>query len=203
MGPEKLPGNLPGVLIEGESSKSIFSINIDQVLGAKMAVDYLIDLGHKKIAHISGPLGWYESEKRILGWKQSLQEAKLKANIMEQGDWTPRSGYIATKRIIDLHPEVTAIFCSNDAMALGALKALFENKILVPSKMSVVGFDDIPEASYFQPALTTVVQDFELVGNASLEMLVNLIDGKEMKIKGEAIKPALIVRDSYGRVSRK
>jgi DNA-binding LacI/PurR family transcriptional regulator len=200
---KNLPGNLPGVLIEGESSKNIPSVNIDQELGAEMAVDYLIDLGHKKIAHISGPLGWYEADLRVTGWKNALERAKLKSSVNEQGDWSPRSGYIATKRILESHPEITAIFCANDAMALGALKALAENNISVPAQMSVVGFDDVPEASYFQPSLTTVQQSFEQVGNASLELLVSQIEGGKVKIKREAIKPSLLVRESSGRVRRK
>lgn len=199
----KLPGSLPGVIIEGESSKSIPSVNIDQVLGAEMAVNYLLKLGHKKIAHISGPHGWYEADLRIAGWKSALTKAKVGISPIEQGDWSPQSGYEAMKRILKKHTNVTAVFCSNDAMALGALKALSDNGLLIPNDMSIVGFDDVPEASYFQPSLTTVRQSFEEVGNASLELLVSLIEDKRTRTKCEAIQPTLLIRDSSGPVRGK
>ena len=191
---KKLPGDLPGVLIEGESSKNIPSVNIDQVFGAELAVDYLIGLGHKEIAHISGPLGWYEADLRVTGWQNALSKSGLRPAVKEQGDWSPRSGYEAALRILEKHPHITAIFCSNDAMALGVLKALTEKGISIPSEMSVVGFDNVPEASYFQPSLTTVLQSFEEVGNASLELLVAQIEGA---------KTNLLVRESSGKAPRK
>ncbi len=200
---KRIPGNLPGVIIEGESSRFIPSVNIDQKLGAEMAVNYLLDLGHRKIAHISGPQGWYEADLRVAGWQSALEKAKLKAKVLELGDWSPKSGYIATKRILDQKSGVTAIFCSNDAMALGAIKALTEKGLSIPKDMSVVGFDDVPEASYFHPSLTTVIQSFEDVGHASLELLVSQIEGGKTVAKREAIKPTLLVRESSGPVPRK
>ena len=200
---KKLPGDLPGVVIEGESSKFIPSVNIDQVVGAEMAVEYLLELGHKKIAHISGPLGWYEADLRVTGWRNAMERAGLKSKVMEQGDWSPRSGYEATKRILKARQGITAIFCSNDAMALGALKALSENGMDIPAEMSVVGFDDVPEASFFQPSLTTIMQSFEDVGNSSLELLVSQIEGGKTRIKREAIQPTLLIRESSGPVPQK
>jgi len=199
---KKIPGGLPGVLIDG-ASKLIPSVNIDQVLGVEMAMNYLLDLGHKKIAHISGPQGWYASDQRIVGWKNALEKRNQKAKVLEPGDWSPKSGYLATMRILDNKLGVTAILCANDAMALGAIKALTERGLSIPRDMSVVGFDDVPEASYFHPALTTVVQSFDDIGHSSLELLVSQIEGGKAAVKGRTIKPTLLVRESSGPVPRK
>lgn len=200
---KKLPGGLPGVIIEGESSKEIPSVNIDQLRGAETAVNYLIKLGHQKIAHISGPSGWYEADLRMIGWKVALEKAKLPSSPVVQGDWSPKSGYLAMNRILKEHRDVTALFCSNDAMALGVLKVLSEEGIAVPKQMSVVGFDDVPESNFFQPSLTTIRQSFQDVGNASLDLLIEQIEQGKTKAQKEGIEPTLVIRDSSGPVVRR
>ncbi len=196
-----IPGGIPAVIVEGENKSKIPSVNVDQELGAKLAVGHLIKLGHKRIAHISGPENWFETQKRLDGWKSELEKAKLSTESLVAGDWSARSGYVAAKEILK-DPKVTAIFAANDSMALGALKALSEAKIAVPAKMSLIGFDDVPESAFLVPELTTVVQDFEEVGKRCLDLLVQLIKGEKVATKRLDITPTLAVRASTAKAPR-
>lgn len=193
---DKISKTLPVVIVEADDSVRIPSVNIDQFFGATIAVEHLINLGHKKIAHISGPLDWYEAQRRFDGWKDTLRKAKLPANRSAQGDWSPQSGYLATKQLMAQDKAVTAIFAGNDAIALGALKALSELRIKVPEEMSIVGFDDVPEAQFLVPGLTTVRQDFDAVGKDSLELLLKKIAKEKLASHRIAIRPELIIRES-------
>ena len=193
---------IPCVTVVGDILKETPSVNVDQLLGAKKAVEHLIGLGHKNIAHISGPNTWYEATRRREGWQKALKEAGLKPGPLVYGDWTAESGYQAIKRIVG-KSDPTAIFVANDAMALGALKALNELKIKVPQQMSIIGFDDIPEAEYLIPGLTTIRQDFVEVGKRSVELLMDCIGKKQRSSYQIAIKPELIVRKSTAPLGTK
>lgn len=190
--------NFPVVLVEGEAGMSIPSVNVDQMAGAFQITQHLVDLGHTDIAHISGPEQWYESKTRLKGWKKALTKNILSTKHLYRGDWSAKSGYEAAKNILR-KKEITAIFAGNDAMALGALKALLESKVSVPEKMSLVGFDDIPESPYFSPALTTVRQDFEAVGIKAFDLLMQVISDQAGSIKNEVVSPTVILRQSTSR----
>ena len=196
-----LSGNLPAVIVEGEDASTIPSVNVDQFSGAVIAMEHLISLGHKKIAHISGPLNWFESQQRRKGWSTTLIKAGLEPDIFAVGDWSPRSGYEATKELM-ARARPTAIFAANDAMALGTLKALSELNITVPSEMSLIGFDNVPEAEFFVPGLTTVIQDFEEVGKLCVNLLVKLIAHEEFGESRLVIQPELCLRGSTSRPSK-
>jgi DNA-binding LacI/PurR family transcriptional regulator len=193
-----IPGSVPTVIVESEDTGKIPSVNVDQILGAQLAVEHLISLGHKRIAHISGPENWFETQKRIEGWKCALEKSKLSTKPLVAGDWSARSGYEATKEILK-DPKVTAIFAANDSMALGALKALSEAKVAVPAKMSLIGFDNLPESEFLVPELTTVVQDFQEVGKRSLDLLIAQIEGKKIATKRLDITPTLAIRASTAK----
>jgi DNA-binding LacI/PurR family transcriptional regulator len=194
-----LIGRFPAVLVEGETSKTIPSVNIDQVSGAYEITKHLIDLGHKKIAHISGPTDWYEAQKRIKGWKLALSERKLEHKFLFEGDWSAQSGY-TNAQIILKNPKITAIFAGNDTMALGVIKAISESTRKTPQDISVVGFDDVPESKYLTPSLTTVRQDFHAIGENALEVLLEIIGGQKLQ-KSLMIKPELILRESTATVN--
>lgn len=199
---EAIPGGIPAVIVEGENKGPVASVNVDQQLGAQLAVEHLIKLGHKNIAHISGPPQWFETQKRLDGWKNGLENAMLPAKYLVAGDWSARSGYEATKEILK-NPKVTAIFAANDSMALGALKALSEAKIAVPAKMSLIGFDNLPESGFLVPELTTVIQDFDEVGKRCLDLLIHLIKGEKVSKKSLAITPSLVIRSSTAQAPSK
>lgn len=198
---EALSGT-PCVIVAGESLKDIASVNVDQLIGAQKAVEYLISLGHTSIAHISGPSTWYEASKRREGWRKALKNAGLELGPLKYGDWSANSGYRTIKEIIE-ESNATAVFVANDTMALGVLKALNELKVKVPTEMSVAGFDDIPESEFLIPGLTTVRQDFLSVGNLSLGLLMDRIEKKTRDSFHITIPPELIVRKSTAPLTTK
>jgi DNA-binding LacI/PurR family transcriptional regulator len=190
-------GNFPAVLVENESTASLPSVNVDQMYGAYEITKHLINLGHKTIAHISGPKDWYESEKRLQGFKKALKEKKLEDSLVWEGDWSASSGYNAAKKIVK-NQKISAIFAGNDAMALGALKAISEAGLKVPENLSLVGFDDLPESQFFTPSLTTARQDFTEVGEQALAILLGLINRKKARMN-VAIKPEILIRESSAK----
>lgn len=187
-------GRFPVVLVENESTQALPSVNVDQSYGAYELTSYLIKIGHKKIAHISGPKGWHETFGRLNGYKKAMREHKFPTNLVWEGDWSAKSGYECTRKILK-NMDITAIFAGNDAMALGALRAIHESGRQVPTDVSLVGFDDLPESRFFTPPLTTARQDFHMVGSQALEILLNLINQKNTRVN-IAIKPEIIIRDS-------
>lgn len=191
-------GNFPAVLVENESSASLPSVNVDQIYGAYEITKHLISLGHKKIAHISGPKEWYETEQRIRGFKKAMTENKLEVTQLWEGDWSAQSGYQAASQIIK-NKKITAIFAGNDAMALGSLKAISEAGLSVPQDISLVGFDDLPESQFLTPSLTTARQDFHEVGEQALAILLGLINKKKSRMN-VAIKPEILIRESTAKV---
>lgn len=186
------------VAVEAGPDASIPVASVDQVAGATAATRHLLSLGHKTVWHIAGPAHWKEAEKRIDGWKATLEAAGSPVPAILRGDWTPRSGYEIGQRLLET-PEVTAVFAANDQMALGLLRALHEAGRKVPHDLSVVGFDDIPEAGYFIPPLTTIRQDFGELGRRCLQVLLSRIAGEEAPAR-VVVAPELVVRESTGVV---
>ena len=186
------------MLVENESSVALPSVNVDQLYGAYELTRHLIMLGHKSIAHISGPKNWYESTRRSQGFKKALVENKLDTTFIWEGDWSPRSGFESTRKIIK-NKKITAIFAGNDAMALGAIKAISEAGLNVPRDISLVGFDDLPESEFLTPSLTTAKQDFHAVGNQALGILLGLVNNNKVRMN-VAIKPEILIRSSTAKV---
>ncbi|WP_214109568.1 LacI family DNA-binding transcriptional regulator [Acrocarpospora catenulata] len=195
-----LPTNIPIVAVEGEQEGETPVICVDQMEGARLATSHLLDLGHETVWHISGPSDWLEAEGRVEGWRRTLTAAGREVPELLGGDWSPRSGHAAGRRLATLAERpgrVTAVFVANDQMALGVLRAFAEAGVRVPEQVSIVGFDDIPESEYFTPPLTTVRQDFGAVGRHSIEVLLRRIEspsaaGPERMV----ILPTLVLRAS-------
>ncbi|MBB2986870.1 LacI family DNA-binding transcriptional regulator [Terracoccus luteus] len=185
---------LPFVIVEGDLTRARRSVGVDNVAGARMATQHLLGLGHTEIAHVTGPLDWAESRARSDGWRQAMVDAGLRPLEPITGDWSSASGYAAGRRLAE-NPDVTAVFTANDQMAIGVLLALHEAGREVPVDVSVVGFDDVPEAAYVIPPLTTVRQDFPAIGRAAIGMLTAAIAGEKMQ-KPSLIDPELVVRRS-------
>ncbi|MGX9901349.1 LacI family DNA-binding transcriptional regulator [Arthrobacter sp. SA17] len=135
-------------------------VAVNQWMGAHLAVQHLIDLGHTAIAHLSGPSGWIDAAARTDGWRDALSNAGLPESTLIQGDWSAESGYRAGLKLAAAG-NVTALFAANDQMALGALLAFTEAGLRIPRDISVVGYDDQPETAYTIPPLTTVSQSFK------------------------------------------
>jgi DNA-binding LacI/PurR family transcriptional regulator len=198
-----LTTQLPTVAVEGGRAGGVPAVSVDQVDGARQAVEHLLDLGHETVWHVSGPTDWLEAEGRLKGWRKALTAAGRPIPEPLVGDWSPRSGYEAGKVLAD-QPGLSAVFVANDQMALGVLRAFAERRILVPEQVSVVGFDDIPEAEFFPPPLTTIHQDFGEVGRRSIEILLRRIEsGDDLGYERVVVPASLVVRASTGRAPRR
>lgn len=162
--------------------------------GMRLAVEHLADLGHRRVMHISGPLSWITAVARR---NEVRDVADLRGmDVVEmEGDWTARSGYAAGMEMPAAHG-ITAVLASNDQMALGALKALHERGIRVPADVSVLGFDDIPESEYFEPALTTISEDFEGRGRVAMDALLSLMQPGRARQHEWYREPRLVIRAS-------
>lgn len=198
---------VPVVTVEGGHSLPIPGVSVDQDLGARLATGHLLSAGHRTVWHVAGPSDWLEAEARVRGWRETLEEAGAEVPPSLVGDWTPLSGYRAGQELAGRvvasgarrrSPDVTAVFVANDPMALGVLRAFREAGLSVPGQVAIAGFDDIPEAEFFAPPLTTVRQDFGAVGQASIRLLVSRIESGSTLPNDErvVIEPRLIVRSS-------
>ena len=190
--------DVPLVAVEAGPEAGIPVVTVDQRSGARLATQHLLDLGHRTVHHITGPPASIEAQQRIVGWRATLEDAAVVVPAPVIGDWSARTGYHVGRRLIR-DPEVTAVFVANDQMALGLLRALHEAGRSIPDEISLVGFDDIPEATYFTPPLTTVRQDFGEVGSRSLRVLVAAIEAFNRGgavPDGSLVAPELVVRAS-------
>jgi DNA-binding LacI/PurR family transcriptional regulator len=188
-----LPTNVPAVAVEN-ALPNVTSVSVDQELGARMVTEHLLSLEHETVHHVRGPLDWSEANGRVKGWLAALEEHGRTAPREFLGDWSAKSGYLAGQKLAR-DGQATAVFAANDSMALGVLRALHEAGLRVPEDVSVVGFDDIPEAAYMTPPLTTVSQPFRAVGRRSIEILLGEIEGGERGASA-LIPPALALRNS-------
>jgi len=198
-----LPPGLPVVITAGQRVEGVSRASVDQVAGARLVVEHLLEAGHRTVHHVGGPRAWDEAVGRRSGWEQALRSAGRPVPEVLTGDWTPASGHA---RALDLDGRgstgpVTAVFAANDHMALGVLRALRERGLRVPEDVSVVGFDDVPEAAYFAPPLTTVRQDFDALGLAGVRLLLEQL--RTGVPGGRVVVPArLVVRASTAAPGR-
>lgn len=189
------------VAVEAGPNASIPVAAVDQAAGAAAVTRHLLELGHKTVWHLAGPPDWNDAEERIEGWSGALKAARAPIPALLRGDWTARSGYELGQTLLQI-PKLTAVFVANDQMALGLLRRLHEAGRDVPHDLSVVGFDDIPEAAYFTPPLTTVRQDFAELGRRCLHLLLARIEGEVTKAR-VVVAPELVVRQSTGAAPKK
>ncbi|HEY5700397.1 MAG TPA: LacI family DNA-binding transcriptional regulator [Acidimicrobiales bacterium] len=189
-----LDADLPLVVVGGDPSVRTSTVTIDQEAGARMATAHLLGLGHRTVHHVSGPADWIDATDRQRAWAETLEAHGAPPGRFVEGDWTAQGGYAAGTQLAQ-DPTVTAVFAANDQTALGILRALHEHGRSVPDDVSVVGYDDIPEAAYLVPPLTTVRQDLGEVGRRGVELLLALVDGGPAQ-RHVMVAPELIVRAS-------
>ncbi len=193
----KLSSSVPVVAVGSGNQTRVPMVSVDNQAGAAAATRHLLDLGHRTVHHLAGPSGWLESQDRQAGWRQTLEAAGAQVPQVHSGDWSARSGYQAGLQLAE-DPEVSAVFCANDHMALGLLRAMHEAGRAIPGDISVVGFDDIHEAAYFTPPLTTVRQDFGELGRRALALLVDAVAGAGGAHEHVLISAELVLRRSSG-----
>jgi LacI family transcriptional regulator len=201
--------NTPVVFLNMEPRPQLSMSAVDNFYGGKLATEHLAEQGYQHIGIVTGPLTWWEARKRLEGWRAVLIEKNMDADIdalISYGDWSPVSGEAGLLQLLGQVSSLDAVFASNDQMALGVLKAAKEVGLRVPEDLAVVGFDNIPESAFFSPPLTTVKQGLSEMGSATVNMLNQLIEakdiGEEIPPLTKWITPQLIVRKSSINIKR-
>ena len=167
--------------------QGLSAVHTDSCVGGTMATQHLLDQGYETIAIVTGPLNEWSAKQRLASWQQTVTPPD--DSLVFAGDWTAATGYAGIQQLLQQRPDIDAVFASNDQMALGVLKAAQELGRCVPQDLGVVGFDDIPEAMYFTPSLTTIRQN--LVENGRL--LVQELDRQiHARANGEGFAPQVL-----------
>lgn len=184
---------VPLVLIGSSGTATVPVVAVNQYQGARLATEYLLRRGHGTVWHLAGPEGWVEARERERGWRETLERHGAVSPPVLRGDWSAQTGYEAG-RYLAREVSVEAVFAANDQMAFGLVRALADEGIEVPGDVRVVGFDDVPEAAYTVPSLTTVRQNFAELGRRALEACA----GKTRMLPGEVLQlePELLIRGS-------
>lgn len=193
---EQLKPGVPLVAIGDIGAAGVQSVGVDQQRGGWLATQHLIEQGHRNIAHIMGPTGWLDAQARRRGWEAALASAGLEPGPLLVGDWSAESGYKAGRKLL-ADTQCSAVFASNDQMALGVMRAAYELNLRLPRDLSIVGFDDSPESGFYFPPLTTVRQDFAELGRRCVGMILDGISGND-PLFSVRIQPHLILRASTG-----
>jgi len=198
--PSLLVDGIPFITIGRHPEDRVNYVDVDNVGGARMAVEHLIRLGHKRIGTITGPLDMTPGQDRLDGFRNVMNAHRLPVTegLVAEGDFTEAGGRAAMVRLLREAP--TAVFAASDSMAIGAIKAIRAADLRVPEDISVIGFDDVPSAVTIEPELTTVRQPIERAGQLAVEILVNLIEeeadnGTTQRI---VLPTELVVRESCG-----
>jgi len=196
---EHIPENFPVVFVGAQShEQNISSVCLDDEKVAYEATRHLISLGHTDIALVTGPMEEDCSQDRTEGYQRALKEAGLPFDPTKviEGDWSATSGQSALLSFVEQGRVPTAIFAQNDRMAMGILRAARDANIKVPSQLAVIGVDDMPLSSYFDPPLTTMRQDMPLIGQEATRMLLNIIQRKNTDLREVKLPAQLVVRQS-------
>nr|WP_313896042.1 LacI family DNA-binding transcriptional regulator [Streptomyces sp. YIM 98790] len=197
----EVPAAVPVVTVDGDPERAAALVTVDQEAGARAATRHLLDAGHRTVWHVSGPPDWFDAAGRVRGWQRALEEAGAEVPPVTPADWSASSGYHAGQMLARM-PEVTAVFAANDHLALGILRAMNERGRPVPGEVSVIGFDDVPEAAYFIPPLTTVRPDFDAVATETLNLLLKRIAAGEPGPARRILTPTLVERGSVAAPPR-
>lgn len=198
--PLLLEDNVPFVIVGRYPHERANYVDVDNVVGARMAVEHLLRLGHERIATITGPLNTFAAQDRLEGYRQALASRGIPVDehLIMEGDFTEQGGRTAMQRLLPHQP--TAVFAASDTMAVGAIKALREAALRVPEDVAVVGFDDVPLASMVEPALTTVRQPIEQLGSMAVELLIGLLESPKtaVGVHRVVLPTELVIRASCG-----
>ena len=198
-----IPKGVKAVLLGARPRSEQFdSVSLDDQAAGQLAVQHLIDLGHHSIAHITGPLREDCSQDRCTGYETALLVAGIKPDptLIRAGDWSATSGFEVVSQLLQQKTYFTALFAQNDRMAVGAIRGLREAGKRVPEDVSVIGFDDMPLASYFDPALTTMHQDTFTMGRLAASLLVHAVEQQDESRKHLRLPAELVVRSSTAAI---
>ncbi|WP_169583759.1 LacI family DNA-binding transcriptional regulator [Microbacterium sp. MF43] len=181
------------VVVDSPPDQRFATVQTAHADGARLAVEHLLALGHDTVSHVAGPADSYAAAERERGWRDALSAAGRTTPGVLRGDWSSVSGAAVGPLLAD--SGATAVFCANDQMALGVLRALADRGREVPRDVSVVGFDDVADSAQYRPALTTVRQDFDALAERAVARLVRAIEAGEAGGR-DLVPTSLIVRAS-------
>lgn len=169
--------------------------------GAKFAVEHLYKLGHRKIAFVTGEMHETNAIDRLNGFKKAMRgfDLPIKKEWIINGDFSKEKAYEASEKLFCSRDLPTAIFCSDDYMAIGVMNRIKEKGLAIPDDISVIGFDDIELSSYIKPALTTVRQPIYEIGRSAAEFVLDLIEGRKKTPIHELFDVELIIRESTSK----
>jgi LacI family transcriptional regulator len=178
-------------------------VGMDNKRGGQIATEHLIAQGYRKIGLLTGPLHWWSARERRDGWEEALKNAGISIDeaLVAQGDWSATSGELGLYQLVEKCPDLEAVFACNDQMALGMMRAARRMGRRIPEDLAVVGFDDIPEAAFFNPALTTMKQDLFQLGSLAVSTLIQILKAGQRNetvpaMRPPFIQPELVVRES-------
>nr|WP_239586747.1 LacI family DNA-binding transcriptional regulator [Shouchella xiaoxiensis] len=199
---EIIESDIPCVVIDiPVRSSKVGHVTTDNRQGAKKAVDYLLQHGHKQIAFMNGHGQAHVSQERLLGYQDALQEAALTVTqaLIYNGEFSEYKAEVEALKLFKAKPEATAVFCASDLMALGVMKAAKRMRLRVPEDVSIIGFDNITLAEYVNPGLTTISQEPFQMGIEACAILLSLLTGEETS-KQSILPTTLIERESVAFV---
>ncbi|MFK4762234.1 LacI family DNA-binding transcriptional regulator [Microbacterium sp. ZW T5_45] len=186
-----LPSGLRLVVVDADADPGFTSVHSDHAGGAAAATRYLLELGHGTVHHLAGPSGSFAAAERERGWRQAVVDAGAEAPAVIRGDWSAEAGFAAGESLA----AASAVFCANDQMALGLLRAFAEAGRRVPEDVDVIGFDDLPDAANYRPPLTTIRQDFTALAQRAVDALVADIEGAP-GVAASVVPTSLVRRSS-------
>ena len=185
------------VFIDVPPNSQVSAVYAANYEGAKQAAELMLSLQRKRLLFITGPHDSSASELRVKAWMDVLKEhSDIKIIKHCEGDWQARSGYLFTREMLDNSEDFDGVLVGNDQMALGVLRALNEADLKIPQQVSVIGFDDTSDSAYFSPPLTTIRQDFLLIGERCVLMVLNMVEQPAIQHQQESIVTPLIKRES-------
>jgi LacI family transcriptional regulator len=203
LSPGRLEGLPPMIFLSMAAQPGLTIVAVDNQSGSRQATQHLINQGRRRIGIITGPMAWWEARERYAGWRSTLSEAGLPAadSSVVESYWSAADGERAMQQLLEQAPDLDAVYASSDQIALGALGTIHAAGRSVPQNIAIVGFDNMPEAAYFWPPLTTVYQKLAHVGRTAVQQLHQMIEARRVrKAVLEAvvitIEPELIVRAS-------
>lgn len=170
-------GNVPVLFLDVSDQSPINSIIFSHDDGARLGVEHLVQHGHQRIALLAGPQTSVSARLRLAGWHKHLARYQLQPVAQQEGDWSAMSGYLQTQRMLNAGTIPGAMLVANDQMALGAMRAISEFGLRVATDISVIGYDDTEDSACYIPPLTTIRQDFALLGQTSVDRLIQLSRG--------------------------
>ncbi|MGZ3937088.1 MAG: substrate-binding domain-containing protein, partial [Flavisolibacter sp.] len=194
---------IPVVFNDMRPISALSMVGVDNRSGARKATQHLLEEGYRKIGLLTGPSQWWAGQQRRTGWQDALEETGFSVDptLIVEGDWSAPSGEQGFYKLLGRRPDIDAIFASNDQMAFGVIRAARRLGRKIPEDLAVVGFDDVPEASFFFPALSTMKQDLFELGSLAVKTLIQILEADDSSetipaIQPPLLQPELIVRES-------